>query len=164
MSYFLRILGFIWLLPATILVWLFYISWGWGFGFIKWSGWHSFLIAEFLLVNKDSWYARLWRDWAGWSGPCVIIIKDLPGGFDDPWVERTRAHEGDGHGVQQFIFGPLFYPVYILVAVFMWFFFHDKHAYLDHPFERHARKAAGQQVDIPRHQWMHGPNDRWPWW
>ena len=37
MKYFLRTLGFIWLLPATILVWLFYISWAWVFGLIIWK-------------------------------------------------------------------------------------------------------------------------------
>ena len=147
MKYFLRTLGFIWLLPATILVWLFYISWAWVFGLIIWKGWHSYAIAQFQLKNEDSWYAKLWKDWGGWSGPCVLIYKDNPGKWDDAWVARTKLHEADGHCIQQFIFGIFHYPSYFLVSVWLWLFCKDKHAYLDNPFERHARKVAGQQLD-----------------
>lgn len=163
MTYFLRTLGAVWLLPATILVWLFYILPAWAFGVIRWDGWHSYLIAQFKLVNEDSWYAKAWRDWYGWSGPCVVIIKDLPGEADDRWVAVTVVHEGR-HCAQQFVLGIFFYPIYFLNSVFLWIFFKDRHAYLDNWFEADARRAAGQLVEIPKERWPHGPNDRWPWW
>ena len=164
MKYFLRTLGFLWLLPATILVWTFYISWAWLFGLIIWKGWHSYLIAQFQLKNVDSWYAKLWKDWYGWSGPCVLIYKDKPGEWDDAWVARTKVHEADGHCVQQFVFGIFHYPLYLLESVYLWLFKKDKHAYLDNRFERHARGVAGQQVDFTQADWPHGKGDRWPWW
>ena len=41
---------------------------------------------------------------------------------------------------------------------------YTKHAYLDSMWERMARKRAGQLVDVPPEQWMHGKDDIWPWW
>ena len=163
MTYFLRTLGFVWLLPATIITWAVYVLPLWAFGCIKWDGWHSYLIARFKLVNNDGWYARAWRDWAGWGGPCVMILKDLPTELDDRWVEVTEKHESR-HCIQQFLLGILFHIIYGVDLIYLWLFRKDKHAYLDNFLERDARQYAGQRVDIPRSEWPQGPNDRWPWW
>lgn len=158
-----RILGSIWSLPATILVWVFYISWAWASGIIIWKGWHSFLIAQFQLANVDSWYARRWRDWYGWSGPNVFIYKDKPGEWDDKWVETTKKHE-TVHCIQQFRLGVLFYPSYIISSLVLWVFCRNRHAYLDNWFEIEARMVADQKVLFTKDEWPHGPRDRWPWW
>jgi hypothetical protein len=162
---FWRIVGIIWLSPATILVWLFYVIPTW----LIWRdlvfvGWAQLGIAEFRLASKglERWHVRLWRDWAGWSGPCVFITKELAGA-PVAITDRTRRHE-IRHCVQQFLFGVLFYPVYLLASVFIWLVLRTLHAYLDNPFERDARKAAGQPVYIPPENWPQGPRDRWPWW
>jgi hypothetical protein len=157
MTYLFRTFGFFWLLPATILVWLFYILPFFFRGQIQWGGWHSYLIARFDVVDTGGWYTRAWRDWAGWSGPCVMITKlNLHGA---KWNRRTIDHEAR-HCEQQFLFGALFYPVYIAASIILWIAGH--HAYLDNPFERDARRAAGQEVDLPPVAWSSG--DRWPWW
>jgi len=173
----LLFLGFLWLLPVTILVWSFYILPLWVAGDIELvdSEWP---IAKFKLVSKSSWYARLWKNWWGYSGPCAYIYKDedyiqweASIELDKEWlvaaVRRTELHEVR-HCFQQLVFGPLHYPLYLLMSALIWLyaapFNKNLHAYLDNPFEKDARKAAGQQVHIPRSQWPQGPNDRWSWW
>ena len=155
----LRVLGSLWLLPVTILVWVLYILPGWFFGALRWGGWHSFLIARFKLNDLDSPYAARWEDWYGWSGPNVMIIRQVGKVVDS----RTERHE-ERHCVQQLAFGPLFYPAYVLSSFWIFLFTSGKHAYLDNPFERDARQHASQPVDIPPERWPDGPRDRWPWW
>lgn len=174
----LLLLGFLWLLPATILVWLFYVLPVWALGYVQLVSW-QFPIAKFRLSVRDNWYARLWKKWWGWSGPCVYVAKDAeyikqdlyPQRVKQDWLEgavkRTELHEVR-HCFQGLVFGPLHYPLYLLMSILIWLyaapFNKDLHAYLDNPFETDARKAAGQQVHIPRSQWPQGPNDRLPWW
>lgn len=160
MTKLLIILGSLWLLPVTILVWVFYILPGWLSGTLLWDGWHSFLIARFTLKNSASLYASFWRDISGWSGPNVMAVKQNAGG-------RTQDHEYR-HCLQQFLFGPLFYPAYVINSVVIWCIGsltgEPKHAYLDNCFERDARSYAGQPMFIGRSDWPHGKDDRWPWW
>ena len=161
--YAVRTLQILWLSPATILVWFFYIFLMHViFRDLVWVGWAEYGVAEFKLAKEDlePWYIAAWKDWSGWSGPMVIIRRD---NMDAASIDRTRKHE-IRHCWQQFIFGIFHYPFYLLMSIFIWLFLKAKHAYLDNPFERDARRAAGQRVDIPREQWPHGPNDSWPWW
>jgi len=176
MRKFLFTLGFIWLLPATILFWLIYVLPIWAARYTKLESvdWPVF---KFKLRAKDNWYARLWKKWWGWSGPCVYIYKDAEyiqseyeQRIDPQWLEKevktTEVHEVR-HCLQQLIFGPLHYPLYFLSSVGLWIYGtitnKDIHSYYDNPFEKDARRAAGQPVHIPRSQWMDGPNDRIPW-
>jgi len=156
-------LGFVWLLPVTILFWLFYVLPLWYRDF-RFCGFVSFGVARFELVSNRSWYARLWRDWAGSAGPCCIMHRR---GLTAHDLRFTLKHE-HRHCMQQYCFGPLFYPLYVLCSAAIWVYSwaadDDFHAYLDNPFERDARGAAGQPVYIPRRLWPHGRNDRWPWW
>lgn len=165
----LRVLQFIWLLPATLLVWLFYILPLWLiFKEIQYIGMTEFLVFEFEnpINTRRSWYDQEWEKWAGCSGPCVYILKRHygPGGheFDD----ITRKHEVR-HCIQQFWLGVFFYPAYGLAMAWtlisnIWSST-EKHPYHDNPFERDARKAAGQKVNISREDWMDGPDDYCPW-
>lgn len=110
-------------------------------------------------VDMTSWtYRYLWhKRWSGVSIGSVIIIN--------PFYQsaQTRLHERR-HSDQVFLFGVLQPILYVLSTLVIYLFFWNLHAYLDNPFERDARRHAGQQVDIPRSEWMHGPNDRFPWW
>lgn len=165
----LRTIGFIWLLPMTLIVWLFYVlplMWK----DLKFVGWADLFVAHFTVKSKHSWYAKVWREWLGWSGPCVVVTRDaveewpeLPSSEIEKANQRTLKHELR-HANQQFVFGPLHYPLYGLMSLWIWFFVKWKHAYLDNPFERDARKAAGQRVNVPPDLWPKGPKDRWPWW
>ena len=167
----LRALGFVWLLPATILVWFFYVIPLWGFGYIEYDGSADFLIAKFRLAKGVNWYSKLWDRWWGWSGPCVLIIHHNVS--DGTEMTRTLVHE-IRHCKQQFVFGAVHYPLYFLCSLIIWItwkltslvgltWMDNVHPYIDNPFERDARHAAGQPVVIPREEWG-DPKDRWPWW
>jgi len=77
--------------------------------------------------------------------------------------ERTVLHERQ-HAVQNFYGGIFHWMLYLGHSVFIFIFQKDKHAYADNWFERDARRAAGQKVDLTRDEWYWGPDDRWPWW
>lgn len=156
----IRFLQFLLLLPATILVWLFYILPLVVSGEIGLVAWYKRgFIMQFVVLHDETWYSRLWRDWYGWSGPCVMICR-----FLEPEArERTFLHELE-HCKQQFRWGLLFYPAYIVSSIWILLFRRNKHSYYDNPFEVAARKAAGQRLDIPPSQWSGGSDDRWIWW
>lgn len=192
----LRVIQFLWVLPATILTWLFYILPMWLiFRDIVFVRWAEFLVAEFKLAKEDlePWYAKLWRDWGGWGGPCVFIRRTdgsqlvgqlslaldhlsallhalgsrtslLTDVTDEGRLSRLRKHELE-HVHQQFRWGVFFYPAYLIASVWIWLFGgKDTHSYYDNPFEVAARKAALQQIRIGPEQWRDGPDDRWTWW
>lgn len=159
----LKLVGFVWLLPMTIPFWLFYILpllWR----DIRFRGFAGFGVARFELVSRHSRYARMWKNWAGFSGPCCILHR---AGLSKRDLAVTIAHE-HRHCMQQLVFGPFFYPLYVLCSAAIWVYAtianEQYHAYLDNPFERDARRAAGQPVRIPPDRWPGGPEDRWPWW
>lgn len=161
--YVVRTLQILWLSLATVLVWLFYILPLYViFRDLVWEGWFEYGIAEFTLAEKglEKWHVRLWRDWQGWAGPMVLIRRSS---MEPDAVNRTRKHELR-HCWQQFILGIFHYLAYAIESLYIWFWCKHLHAYLDNYFERDARRAAGQLVDVPRSMWPHGPNDCWPWW
>ena len=106
--YMFRAVQIVWVLPATILVWVFYILPTYllfrDLVFVRWA---QFGVAEFILAEKnlEPWYRKLWRDWAGWGGPCVIIWK----GDKETLISTTRFHELE-HAKQQLYCGVFFCP------------------------------------------------------
>lgn len=170
------LLKFIWLLPATIIVWALYILPLLATKQISFSSRDRYFIWSFEIIAKDNWYARAWSKWAGWSGPCVYLFKKYtrvkyPFLSDQELKIRdsiTRDHELE-HCEQQFIFGAFYYFVYISNSIWIlisngWRTYDEKrHMYLDNMFERGARRVAGQVVNIPRSQWLDGPDDYNPW-
>jgi len=145
MKTFLNLLGTIWVLPAAILVWVFYILPLWliwkDLKFIKW---HEPFMARFQLANKDlePWHVRWWKDWYGVGLPCAYIHKDLETLADDEYVAVVCVHEAR-HCKQWFVFGVLFYPVYLLSSLVQGL--RGKHWYKDNHFEVDARRAAGEK-------------------
>jgi hypothetical protein len=160
MKYLFAAFGFLWLLPITIPAWLFYILPLLVFGQIRFQRFRWPGVAQFVLVAESGWYARKWQRWTGSSGPGFLIYRPIE---SERVLRRMFIHE-IRHNMQQLVFGPLFYPAYAMASAAIWLLCEDYHAYLDNPFERDARRAAGQPVDIPRRHWPHGPNDRNPWW
>ena len=77
-------------------------------------------------------------------------------------LQRIIIHERQ-HVLQQYWFGLLQPVLYVLFCAVIWVTMPEKHSYYDNPFEKDARRAAGQDVDIPREKWK-DPNDRWYWW
>jgi hypothetical protein len=158
---------FLWCLPFTILMWVFYILPIWivsrDVKLLTWAKTRDgYKVPILVMTTNYSWYARKWRDWLGWAGPFIIIVRHLPGGSTDE-AARTIKHELE-HVDQQARWGILFFPAYIIESVWIWFFEPKKHPYFDNHFEKDARQVAGQMVDIPRSYWTSNNNDRWPWW
>ena len=114
----------------------------------------------------DSWYTRAWAGWGGFGAMSIVILRDRPDQV--PRYGVTLAHECR-HSMQIWVLGLLQPILYVLISAVLLAtaklgLTPSVHPYLDNPFERDARRAAGQQVDIPRHQWRRGPDDYWPWW
>lgn len=166
-----------------IVIWIVIINWVapllmWVYPLAMTLIWKDFVFegfhgpfAKFRLANEDvePWHVRFWKDWGGVGLYWFMCYKDRPSKADDDWVERTILHEG-GHCIHWAILGLLFYVFYASHSA--WIFItqkikgkpYTKHAYLDNWSERLARKRAGQTVDIPPNQWMHGKDDLIPWW
>lgn len=92
----------------------------------------------------------------GWNGFAIGAVMFVREGAS----ETTITHE-ERHVLQQMVFGvfqPILYGIFVVV---IYLFIRNKHPYYDNPFERDARKSAGQQVDIPKSWWR---GDRWIWW
>jgi hypothetical protein len=130
-------LGFVWLLPMTIVIWTLYVLPLWITGQIKYEGALDFLIAKFVLIDRGNWYSRAWKNWGGWSGPCVVVYRK----FDERGTQLILKHEYR-HCQQQFVFGALHYPLYGLMFL-VYLAFTNKNPYYDNPFEVDARKYAG---------------------
>ena len=109
--------------------------------------------------RKDCWgiFKKMWQRWSGLATFAVSWMR-----WDVGKKSQTERHE-NRHNLQFFILGLLGYVAYVAHTAFIFFFQKDKHSYLDNWFERDARRAAGQKVDIPRGEWNWGPNDRFPW-
>lgn len=104
------------------------------------------------VVEPDSWLSKRMKGWYGFTVGNNIVVVDLL-----PAHKKHLEHE-KVHVQQNFIFGITFYPVYIIISLFL-FFFTKLHPYFDNPFERWARRSAGQEVEVNT-----SGKDRWIWW
>ena len=111
----------------------------------------------------EPWHTKWWKDWGGVGLYWFMCYRDRPSRWDDEWVGRTIVHEGT-HNIQTAIFGLMKFLLDLIFMGFIFLFLKKKHPYLDNPFERQARRRAGQQVDVDPEDWPQGRNDRWPWW
>jgi len=160
MKSFLFLLGWLWLLPISIL--------GLALGFLLLvmrqiervkrctDGTIIWDLADYGWFFREAFYDR---GWAGFSFGCHIFVKDM----QEARLARTVEHE-TRHCYQQYVFGVFFYPVYLLHSVWVWLFQRKKHSYYDNWFEIDARRAAGQLINIPKEYWRDGTGDRWAWW
>ncbi len=154
MRYVWLILGNIWMAPNTIVSAL-YLGVLAAFGQVRYDGVGEWSVN--LLVVEDSW---LWRymDRGGWNGFASGVFVTMR-----EFYPRGYRHE-ERHVIQQLWLGPLQYPLYVMMSVFIWVFLRDLHSYYHHPLEVDARRYAGQQIDIPKSQWKDSETDRWAWW
>ena len=135
-----RIFSAICMFPTLFIVWAFIILPGLFLGAIRFTGRQEFLIARFVVNFKTRYkfctkIINWWLNrYLGWAAPCAIIIS--PHALQDTIKHEIR------HCKQIFLFGNLFYPLYglfYLVCVII-----GKHSYYSNPFEKDARKNAGQ--------------------
>jgi hypothetical protein len=150
-----------------VLVWGVYVLPMWVSGQARYVGRAGWMVAEFWVYPSDRISRWLWRDWAGWAGPHVIMCRATFLSKGGRTIERVRRHEIE-HCKQQFRWGLLFYPAYLCASIWIWLrpVKHGRlrHSYFDNPFEIAARRAAGQQIVVPPEDWPTGKHDRWIWW
>lgn len=166
---FLKTLGFIHALPVTALSLFFVLPMLIGkqvrkirFKDYTDEGVQLLVLCIPLEVVPGSWLDRHSKYWWGMSMGAFIIVRDVGRQLDRNKLARTIKHE-QMHTMQQYALG-IFQPIiYVICSVFIYIFMPNKHSYYDNPFERQARKFAGQQVNIPREEWS-DPSDRWIWW
>lgn len=98
--------------------------------------------------NKSSKFYKEYMKPKNWLGFVVgtNVFYEFSEGFKN---ENTYMRHENRHILQNKIFGPLFYALYLLFYLFILIFIISKHPYYDNPFERDARKASGEVVDIP---------------
>jgi len=154
-----HVLGFFWVLPVSILGWVF-IGILAALRQIENIEVQNDLSFVWDLKNSGFFYKYMEGKWFGFAVGNSEIVADAP---DTERGIRKLKHE-NRHVKQQYALGVFFFPVYVVESLRLFFFHKDKHAYLDNWFERDARKHAGQIVDILPEQWPEGPKDRWPWW
>lgn len=155
------LLGFLWTLPTSLLGWIFF-GIAYLFGVFEKVQATKELIFIWDLKENSKFCKKLFsgRGWAGFSiGNNVILLEYS----DSDRHLRTFKHERE-HCLQQYCWGILFFPVYLLSSVYVYLMYPDLHSYYDNPFEVQARRSAGQNVKIPKENWADGSNDRWIWW
>ncbi len=150
------VLGNLWMLPNTLFSAI-YLGVFALMGWVRWAGFGRWSIK--LEVVNGCWLdQRMGKGgWIAWASGVFTCYRF---GFKDS--VSTETHE-ERHVIQQMILGVLQPVMYFLSSVWLWLFRRDLHSYYDNPFERDARRAAGQEEDIPRSRWPN-PNDRWSWW
>jgi hypothetical protein len=157
-----------WLVPL-VLSWA-YILFAWIPGWIEFYRYAGGLTWAFDLQDEkvDNWYTRAWAGWGGFGAMTVVILRDRPSQSPGGRYTQILAHEVR-HSKQVLCLGmiqPVLYMLFSLTLLLtskLLKFTPDTHPYYDNPFERDARWAAGQQVNIPRSKWYRGPDDYWPW-
>jgi len=159
----MSIIFFIWQLPITILTWVFYILPFWALGYIQYRTIESHGVVRFALTKKRNWYTKLWKDWWGWSGPYVIILRN---NHKSPiQFQRAVTHELT-HCEQMRQWGFIFPFLYLGASLYIYIARKELHSYFDNPFEIEARRTAGQKIKIDKKYWGYGTDsqDRWSWW
>jgi hypothetical protein len=147
---------------GSVIFWIYPLVMGLIFKDLVFDGWEG-PIAKFRLAKKDvePWHAKLWKDWWG-VGLHWFMCYKYPN-------ERGMRHE-KAHCSQQLSCGLFWWFIYF--GHMLWILVvqkikgppYTKHPYLDCVWERGARRAAGQPVDIPPDKWPDGPKDLFPWW
>ena len=153
--------GFLWALLASLLSWVFFHIPLLLQGAIE----KVTLTKELAIIwdiDNDSAFYKKMKGWYGNVVGCNITVVDYD--RNNPEYKEHMDHEKKGHVYQNYIFGPLFYVLYVLFAVVIYYCFKTLHPYYDNPFERWARRVAGQKVEIPREEWTTKNQDRNPWW
>jgi hypothetical protein len=156
---FYHLLGFLWVLPVSVLGWLFMCLMA-CVRQVEAVNFYPDLTVVWDLRNTGFFYKHMLNKWFGFAVGNNIVVVDL----GDPQVNIRGFRHERRHCMQNYVFGILFFLAYIFESLRLYLFCKDKHAYLDNRFELDAREYAGQPVHIPRSQWPDGPDDRNPWW
>ena len=142
-------LGMLWTSPITLLCFFFYIlpfkTMGWydSLGFRE-KAWVYTVNAE----KAPSFLMKYWAKWAGHAMGNLVVLKKYEAGNKSH--ETTLVHEMV-HVRQCMLLGvfqPILYGLLMVAGKILQKYIGDYDAYYDNAFEVHARRVAGQVVDV----------------
>ena len=144
MSKILRVLGYVWAAPLTLLALVYVLVFS-ALGWYKFTG----RLGDALVwcVQQEKLPSLLSRVWAGWAGQTIGNVVVLRVDLTSDRGKMTLRHEQE-HVRQCMILGifqPLFYGIAWLAIKIAC---PRSSPYYTNPFEIEARRAAGQVVDV----------------
>jgi hypothetical protein len=153
------LLGFLWVLPISLLGWIF-MGLLWIFRQVETVAVYPNLSFVWDLKAGGFFCRKFMKRWYGFTVGNNVVVVSLE---DTEKTLRSFFHE-TRHVMQQYVCGVFFLLLYIIESVRIWVFLKDEHSYLDNWFEMDARRYAGQPIKIGREYWPDGKTDRWIWW
>lgn len=144
MSKLLRVLGYVWASPITVLG-LAYVVFCSVMGWYRHVGVRKDALVWLVLTDKAPvWLNKRWAGWAGHTVGNVVVLKFDPDTTDEGRV--TLVHEQE-HVHQMMVLG-VFQPyVYALSMLAIKLACKNADPYLDNSMEIDARRTAGQVID-----------------
>lgn len=141
-------LGVLWASPVTSLM-LLYTSLFVMLGWYRSLGRVDLALVYVLTDSAPAFLKKLWKKWGGHAGGNVIVLKKAPD-LTSKTSMALLVHEMT-HVKQSMILGPfvvVYYGVNMLFGYVLEKTMGHFDAYYDNPAESHARRCAGQVVDV----------------
>ena len=141
-------LGILWALPVTLISFLFYVGPFWLFRWYRLVGWRQLAFVFHLSDSAPQWLKDRWLHWAGATVGNVIVMKPFP--EESKYSQIILTHEMT-HVRQIMILGvfqPLVYVLNYIAGTILKKTVGHVDGYYDGIFEVHARRCAGQIIDI----------------
>ena len=151
-------LGFLWVGIVNLLFYLFWFARHKRKGTFEKVEWDWNCWAWKCDINNNSeFYNKYMRRWWGFViGSFIVFVNKS----DD----LSHMKHEEAHILQNYIFGPLFYPMFYLMSLCIYIFGSKNiHSYYHNPFELWARYSANQPISKPKEIWDEGPTKRWYW-
>lgn len=146
MSTFLRVLGFVWAAPLTLLC-MTYVCVFWAMGWYKYHGFEANALVFRAIPEKQRGFMK--KYWERWGGHAIgnVIVTDVDPANTNRWTSLVHKHEGQH--VKQAMRGGIFWGIaYLLNLLVIWWMCPESNPYYSHPMEIDARRAAGQTIDV----------------
>lgn len=143
MTKLLRMLGFLWAAPLTLLA-LPYVLLFSALGWYTYLGMRGDALTWF--VNLDKLPKLCQNFWSKWGGHCIGNVVVVKWNVESDRGRVTLRHEQE-HVRQCMVLG-IFQPIIYAIAWIGLYFCRYSDPYYSNPFEIDARRAAGQIVDI----------------
>lgn len=144
-----RVLGVIWASPITLVCSLFYALPFLAMGWYKSEGIIGDAWVLTTVENKlPGLLKKYWSKWAGHAMGNLVVLKK----FDPSSRQSVTTLTHEMCHVHQCmllgVFQPILYGACILAGNVLQKFMGEYDAYYDNPFEIHARRTAGQVIDV----------------
>lgn len=144
-----QILGMLWASPITLVCAMFYVLPCVALGWYKFHG----LIGDAWVfsINEEKapgFLKSYWTKWAGHALGNLVVMKRFDETSKSSMVTLTHEMAHVHQSMLLGVFQPLVYGACIIVGKVLQKYMGDYDAYYDNIFEIHARRKAGQVIDV----------------